>query len=202
MQLLPRPQRQINEVGNLRKQQLSKQPQLPNIEKLNVSNSGERVAIFINSSSLFDAATHLNIEIDYAKLLHCLTKKRKLVRAYFYIAIDGTNAKQQTVLLQMRRQGYRVVTKELIQRSDGSKKGNLDVEIAVDMLTLAKYCDILVLLGADDELVYAVSTVSYKGVQVEVVDSGILNNDSLLSAADCYIDLKKIKQEFQKELVS
>ena len=33
----------------------------------------------------------------------------------------------------MRRNGYRAVTKELVQFADDSKKSDLDVEIAVDM---------------------------------------------------------------------
>lgn len=202
MQLLPRPQKQSNKTGNLRQQKILKQPYLPNSEEINTGDRPqERVAVFINSSSLFTAATHLNIEIDYNKLLSCLTKKRKLLRAYFYIATDFNNKKEQIFIHQMRHQGYRVITKELIQRSDGSKKANLDVEIAVDMLTISKYCEALVLLGADEELLYAVDTVSYQGVQVEVVNLGILN-DELLSVADCYTDLKAIKHEFQKKRVS
>lgn len=201
MQLLPRPQKQSNKIGNLRQQQTFKQPYLPNNEEINIGDrSQERVAVFINSSSLFAAATRLNIEIDYNKLLSCLTKKRKLLRAYFYIATDFTNRKQQIFIHQMRHQGYRVIAKELIQRSDGSKKANLDVEIAVDMLTISKYCDALVLLGADEELMYAVNTVSYKGIQVEVVNLGILN-DEILSVADCYTDIETIKHEFAKKRV-
>jgi len=38
-------------------------------------------------------------------------------------------------LLWMRRNGYRVIAKDL-QLPDGSKKANLDVEIAVDMMAL------------------------------------------------------------------
>lgn len=203
MQLLPRPQRHSNKIDNSKQHQIFKQSHLQNIVEPDIANRHqERVAIFINGSSLFDVSTHLKIEIDYNKLLNYLTKKRKLLRAYFYMAIDFANKKQQTFIHQMRHQGYRVVTKELIQRSDGSKKANLDVEIAVDMLTLSRYCDTLVLLGADEELVYAVKIVSYKGVQVEVVDSGILNDESLLSVADYYTDFKTIKHEFQKRHVS
>lgn len=200
MQLLPRPQRD-NKLGIRSKQQQSlEQSQLEVIEKPNVANDNqERVGIFIDSSNLFFAATHLNVEIDYIKLLRCLTKKRQLLRAYFYTAIDSTDQKQQSFLLWMRRNGYRVVTKELIQHPDGSQKANLEVEIAIDMLTLARYCDTLVLLSAEEELIYAVNAVSYQGVQVEVVSLGLMTSNSLLRVADCYTDLEEIKQDIQKE---
>lgn len=199
MQLLPRPQ--LNKkLCILEQQQAPKQSRLEVIEKPNSNDNQERVAIFIDSSNLFSAASYLNVKIDYIKLLSCLTKKRKLLRAYFYTAIDSTNKKQQSFLLRMRRNGYRVVTKEVIQYPDGSKKANLEVEIAVDMLTLARYCDTLVLLSGAEELIYVVDALSYQGVQVEVVSSGLMNSDSLLSVADYYTDLEEIKQNIQKEL--
>lgn len=200
MQLIPRPQLNKKLSIESEQQQAFEQPRVRVIENPNVSNDDqERVAIFIDASNLFYAATHLNVEIDYTKLLRCLIKKRKLLRAYFYTVIDSTNKKQQSFLLWMRRNGYRVVTKELIQHPDGSKKANLDVEIAIDMLTLARYCSTFVLLSAESELIYAVNAVSYQGVQVEVVSLGLTTSDSLLSVADCYTDLEKIKQNIQKE---
>ena len=200
MHLLPRPQREHKLGIKSKQQQLFEQPGLQVVENKNVAHDfQERVAIFIDGSNLFLAATQLNVEINYTKLLRCLTKKRQLLRAYFYTAVDSTNKKQQSFLLWMRRNGYRVVTKELIEHPDGSKKANLEVEIAVDMLTLARYCDTLVLLSGEGELTYALDAVSYQGVQVEVVSLGSITSDSLLSVADCYTNLEEIKQDIQKE---
>jgi len=53
------------------------------------------------------------------------------VTLVFYTGVDRTNDKQQGFLLWMRRNGYRVIAKDLVQLPDGSKKANLDVEIAV-----------------------------------------------------------------------
>ena len=114
-----------------------------------------RVAIFIDGANLFYAALQLGIEIDYTKLLVRLTAGSKLLRSFFYTGVDRTNEKQQGFLLWMRRNGYRVVTKELVQLPDGSKKANLDVEIAVDMMTLAGSYDTAVLVSGDGDLAYA-----------------------------------------------
>jgi len=202
MPLLPRTQREHKLGRKSEQQQLFEQPGLQVGEKTNVAHDfQERVAIFIDGSNLFRAATHLNFEINYTKLLRCLTKKRQLLRAYFYIAVDSTNKKQQSFLLWMRRNGYRVVTKKLIEHSDGSKKANLEVELAVDMLTLARYCDTLVLLSGEGELTYALDAVSYQGVQVEVVSLGSMTSESLFKVADCYTDLEEIKQDIQQECI-
>lgn len=157
-----------------------------------------RVAIFIDGSNLFYAALQLGIEIDYTKLLHCLTAGARLLRAFFYTGVDRTNEKQQGFLLWMRRNGYRVVAKDLVQLPDGSKKANLDVEIAVDMMALVGTYDTAVLVSGDGDLAYAVDAISYRGVRVEVVSLRSMTSDSLINVADRYVDLEAIKESIQK----
>ena len=157
-----------------------------------------RVAIFVDGSNLFYAALQLGIEVDYTKLLGCLTAGSPLLRAFFYTGVDRANDKQQGFLLWMRRNGYRVIAKDLVLHPDGSKKANLDVEIAIDMLTLAGHCDTAVLVSGDGDLAYAVDAVSYKGVRVEVVSLRSMTSDHLINVADCYIDLDSIRDRIQK----
>lgn len=161
-----------------------------------------RVAVFIDGSNLFYAALQLGIEIDYTKLLTYLTKNNRLLRAFFYTGVDPTNDKQQGFLLWMRRHGYRVVAKDLVQFPDGSKKANLDVEIAVDMLTLANRIDTAILVSGDGDLAYAVNSIAYQGVRVAVVSLRSMTSDSLINVADHYVDLNTIKQTIQKPAAS
>ncbi len=157
-----------------------------------------RLAIFIDGSNLFYAALQLSIEIDYTKLLCYLTAGSRLLRAFFYTGVDPSNEKQQGFLLWMRRNGYRVVYKELVQLPDGSKKANLDVEIAVDMLSLVGSYDTAILVSGDGDLAYAVDAVSYRGVRVEVVSLRSMTSDSLINVSDRYIDLESIRDEIRK----
>ncbi|MEA5570092.1 NYN domain-containing protein [Calothrix sp. UHCC 0171] len=209
MQLFPRPQ--MNNQLRLQLEseteveppslQLSDEPEVSRSRRRKPQNRSDRdrVAIFIDGANLFYAAMQLNLEIDYAKLLRCLTKERQLIRAYFYTACDSSNDKQQGFLLWMSRNGYRVISKELIQFPDGSKKANLDVEIAVDMLVLSKSCDTIVLLSGDGDLAYAVNSIAYQGVQVEVVSLGSMTSDSLINVADAYTDLEEMKGKIQRK---
>lgn len=172
-----------------------------NIEELYTReqlNMRGRIAIFIDGSNLFYAALQLGIEIDYTKLLHSLTSSSRLLRSFFYTGVDRANEKQQGFLLWMRRNGYRVITKDLIQLPDGSKKANLDVEIAVDMLLLAGTYDTAILVSGDGDLAYAVNAVAYKGVRVEVVSLRSMTSDLLINVADRYVDLEHIKEGIQK----
>ncbi len=159
-----------------------------------------RVAIFIDGSNLFYAALQLGIEIDYSKLLYRLTGGSRLLRSFFYTGVDRTNEKQQGFLLWMRRNGYRVIAKDLVQLPDGSKKANLDVEIAVDMMALVGAYDTAILVSGDGDLAYAVDAVSYRGARVEVVSLRSMTSDSLINVADRYIDLDQIKEDIQKTI--
>ncbi|MFW6358678.1 MAG: NYN domain-containing protein, partial [Chroococcales cyanobacterium] len=127
-----------------------------------------------------------------------LTSGSRLLRAFFYTGVDSTNEKQQGFLLWMRRNGYRVISKDLVQLPDGSKKANLDVEIAVDMMALVGAYDTAILVSGDGDLAYAVDAVSYRGARVEVVSLRSMTSDSLINVADRYIDLDQIQEEIQK----
>jgi uncharacterized LabA/DUF88 family protein len=194
MHLIPRPQRQVS----VQQGAASQLP--PPIESAELVEEPEveRVIVFIDGSNLFYAALQLKLEIDYAKLLHCLTRNRRLTRAYFYTGVDRLNEKQQGFLLWMRRNGYRVVTKDLIQYPDGSKHANLDVEIAVDMLALAPYCDSVVLLSGDGDLAYVVNAIAYQGVKVEVVGLSSMTSETLINVADHYTDLATLQPVIQR----
>lgn len=159
-----------------------------------------RVAVFIDGNNLFHAARFHNIDIDYNKLLRILLGDGRLLRAFFYTGVDAGAERQQGFLLWMRRNGFRVVQKELKTFYDGTRKANLDVEIAVDMLSLAGRYDTAVLVSGDEDFVYAINAVAYKGCRVEV--AGFRSNTAprLIDVADFFIDLGDIAELIKKDL--
>ncbi|MGF1481519.1 MAG: NYN domain-containing protein [Cyanophyceae cyanobacterium] len=157
-----------------------------------------RIAVFVDGQNLFHAAMQLGIEIDYIKLLRCLTADSRLLRSFFYTGYDTGHNKQQNFLHWLRRHGYRVVAKELTQFSDGSKKADMTVEIAIDMMTLVSRYNTAVLVSGDGDLAYAVDAVCYQGVRVEVVGLRSMTSDRLINFADSYIDLAEIGHQIHK----
>ena len=168
------------------------------LSRLLPHNERGRTAIFIDGSHVFYAALQLDIELDYSQFLSALTKNAQLLRAFFYTGVDSTNEKQQGFLLWMRRNGYRVVTKELVPMPDGSKKVNLDVEMTVDMLTLAQHYDTAVVVSGNGNLAYGIDAVSQQGVRVEVVGLKSMTSDHLINVADTYLDLATLRTDIQK----
>ncbi|HEX8068689.1 MAG TPA: NYN domain-containing protein [Pyrinomonadaceae bacterium] len=158
-----------------------------------------RVAVFIDGNNLFHAARFHNIDIDYNKLLRVLLGDGRLLRAFFYTGVDTNAERQQGFLLWMRRNGFRVIQKELKTFYDGTRKANLDVEIAVDMLSLAGRYDTAVLVSGDEDFVYAVNAVAYKGCRVEVAGFRSNTAPKLIDVADYFIDLGEIADKVRKE---
>ncbi len=159
-----------------------------------------RVAVFIDGNNLFHAARSHNIDIDYNKLLRVLLGDGRLLRAFFYTGVNTGAERQQGFLLWMRRNGFRVVHKELKTFHDGSRKANLDVEIAVDMLSLAGRYDTAVLVSGDEDFVYAINAVAYKGCRVEI--AGFRSNTAprLIDVGDFFIDLGDIAELIKKDV--
>lgn len=154
-----------------------------------------RVAIFVDELGLSQAAKQLEIEIDYSKLIQCLTASATLLRAFFYSA----DKQHQSSLFWMRRHDHRIALKNLIHVPNRSKKNNPHVEIAVDMKILANRYDTAVIVSSNEQLTYAIKAVSCRGVRVEIVGLRSMTSNKLINAADWYIDLETIKQYIQMD---
>lgn len=158
-----------------------------------------KLAVFIDGNNLFHAARSLGIEIDYAKLLGVFCKYGPLMRAFFYTGVDENASKQQGFLLWMKRNGYKVVQKELKVFPDGTKRANLDVEIVVDMLNLSKSVDTIVLVSGDEDFAYALDNIAKSGKQVILAGFRVNTSPILMDVADYFLDLETLIDEIVKE---
>lgn len=157
-----------------------------------------RVAIFIDGANLFYAIGELGIRIDYTKFLKYLVGYDTLFRAIYYTGVEVTDEKQRGFFLWMRHHGFRVVSKPVLQRPDGSKKANLDVEMAMDIVSLAGPYDTAILVGGDGDLACALHQVSSRMARVEVVSLRSMTSEALIDVADSYVDLEEIKGKICK----
>jgi uncharacterized LabA/DUF88 family protein len=153
-----------------------------------------RTVVIIDGASLFYSVSQLGIEVDYIKLIQQLTQGGRLLRAFFYTGVDSSNERQKGFLHWMRCHGFRVVDKELNRLPDGTKKANLEVEMAIDMLQLAPHCDTIVVVSGNGELTYALDSASKLGVHVEVVCLRSMLSEKLLDVADSYTDLADLQE--------
>ena len=103
----------------------------------------ERVALFIDGANLYSASRNLGFDVDYRNLLEYFRRKANIIRAYYYSALLETEEYSPLKPLTdwLAYNGYSLVTKPAKEFTDAMGrrrvKGNMDIEIAVDMLELA-----------------------------------------------------------------
>ena len=166
----------------------------------------DRIALFIDGANLYSAAKSLNADMDFKKLIEFFRSRGVLVRAYYYTAIvEGEEYSPIRPLVDwLDYNGFTMVTKPVKRYTDASghtrTKGNMDVEIAVDMLSLAPNIDHAVLFSGDGDFRRLVEAVQDKGVRVSVVST--LKSqppqaaDELRRAADQFVDLADLLDVF------
>jgi len=159
----------------------------------------DRTALFIDGANLYSAAKALNVDLDFRKLLESFREKAVLVRAYYYTAVvEGEEFSPIRPLIDwLGYNGFSMVTKPVKRFTDAQghtrTKGNMDIEIAVDMLELAPHIDHVVLFSGDGDFRRLVQAVQAKGVRVTVVSTTKsqppMIADELRRQADAYIDM-------------
>lgn len=159
----------------------------------------ERVVVLIDGANLYSAAKGLAFDIDYRKLLDEFRKRGRFIRAVYYTALveDQDFSPIRPLVDWLDYNGYTLVTKPAKEYTDASGrrrfKGDMDVEIAVDLLQAAAYADHVFLFSGDGDFLAAVEAAQRKGVRVSVVSTIKSNppmaSDDIRRAGDNFVDL-------------
>lgn len=167
----------------------------------------EKTALFIDGANLYKAARALGFDMDYKSLLAKSRAASKLVRAYYFTAIQEDKEQDYSPLRPLvdwlDYNGYTMVTKMAREFTDavGKKrfKGSTDIELAVEMLTLAPKLDHVVLFTGNGDFKRAIEAVQAMGVRVTVVSTiksqPPMASDELRRQADRFFDLAELEKE-------
>ncbi len=168
----------------------------------------ERTALFIDGANLYSASRNLGFDVDYRNMLEFFRAKTNIIRAYYYSAILETEEYSPLKPLTdwLAYNGYTLITKPAREFTDAAGrrrvKGNMDVELAVDMLELAPKLDHVVLFSGDSDFRRLVESVQRLGVRVSVVStvrsSPPMVGDELRRQADQFIELADIAAGFTR----
>ena len=168
----------------------------------------ERLAVFIDGANLFAASRNLGFDVDYKNLLAYFRERSYLVRAYYYTALLETEEYSPLKPLTdwLAYNGYALVTKPAKEYTDATGrrrvKGNMDIEVAVDMLELAPRIDHAILFSGDADFRRLVEAVQRRGVRVSVISSirssPPMVADELRRQADHFVELLDIAPEFTR----
>lgn len=169
----------------------------------------EKLALFIDGANLYAAAKTLGFDIDYRKLLNWAGDRGQLIRAFYYTALieDQDYTPIRPLVDWLDYNGYTMVTKpakEFVDTQGRKKiKGNIDIELAIDMMELSDKIDHAILFSGDGDFRRLVEAAQRKGVRISVVStittSPPMIADELRRQADQFIDLRSMIEEIARE---
>ncbi len=170
-----------------------------------IFHQNERFALFIDGANLYASAKALNFDIDYKKLLSFFQSKGAMVRALYYTALveDQEYSPIRPLIDWLDYNGYTMVTKPTKEFTDATGrrkiKGNMDIELAVDVMEMVDHLDHIVLFSGDGDFRSLVESVQRKGKRVSVVSTlasqPSMVADELRRQADQFIDLVDLADE-------
>ena len=139
-------------------------------------------------------------------MIDAFREKAVLVRAHYYTAVtEGEEFSPIRPLIDfLGYNGFSMVTKPVKRFTDAQghtrTKGNMDIEIAVDMLELAPHIDHAILFSGDGDFRRLVQAAQAKGVRVTVVSTlksqPPMIADDLRRQADDFVDLVDLLKDY------
>jgi uncharacterized LabA/DUF88 family protein len=171
--------------------------------------ANERTALFIDGANLYSAARSLGFDIDYRRLREHFASQARVIRAMYYTALieDQEYSPIRPLVDWLDYNGFTMVTKPTKEFTDAAGrrkiKGNMDIELAVDLIEMAPHLDHIVLFSGDGDFRRLVEAVQRKGTRVTVVStvesSPPMVADELRRQADNFIDLRDLQELIERE---
>ena len=168
----------------------------------------ERIGLFIDGSNLYAAARALAFDIDYKRLLDYFSGKGRLIRAFYYTALmeEQEYSPIRPLVDWLDYNGYTMVTKPTKEFTDSQGrrkiKGNMDIELAIDVMEMAERLDHIVIFSGDGDFRRLVEAVQRKGVRVSVVSTvrsqPPMVADELRRQADYFMELQDLQPDIAR----
>lgn len=137
-----------------------------------------RVGIYIDA---YNISLNGGYAMRYDILRDFILREDNGLRLNTYVVFDEERAeedqeyreKQNGYFSVLRSFGYKVITKSVrrykTESGDWVTKGNVDIDMAVDMMTQSQNLDKVVLLTGDGDFIKAVSAIQSQGCRVELI---------------------------------
>ncbi len=134
-----------------------------------IDSAQPRVGVFVDVQNMFYAAKdRFERRVDYIKLLDLIVGPRQLIAAYAYI-VQIPEIKQGNFISLLEHNGYTIRSKDLRLRGDGSAKGDWDVGIAVDVVSMLGKLDVVILASGDGDFCPLADLIKQQNKRIEIV---------------------------------
>src|SRR4029078_958249 len=112
----------------------------------------------------YSAKYQYRAKLNFTKLLEAAGQGRQLVRAIAYI-VQTPDIDQTNFIKVLQQTGCEVKSKVLRLRPDGTAKGDWDMGMAIDAISMADRLDALVLVSGDGDFVHLVNIMKRRRVR-------------------------------------
>jgi uncharacterized LabA/DUF88 family protein len=161
-----------------------------------IKHPAQRVGVFIDTQNLYHSAKHLyKSRVNFANVLAEAVGDRVLVRAIAYV-ISTDTGEENNFFDALTKIGIETKVKGLQVFSDGAKKADWDVGIAIDAVKLAPKLDTVIIASGDGDFVPLIEFLDMHGVQVEVISFGKSSSQKLKEAAHAFTDMCENPKKF------
>lgn len=155
-----------------------------------IRHKDQRVGVFIDAQNLYHSAKNLyHRKVNFGEVVRMAVGDRKLIRSIAYV-IASDSDEEKGFFDALVKAGIETKIKDLQVFSDGAKKADWDVGLAIDCVKHASKLDAIIIISGDGDFVPAIDYVKTGfGCQVEVVSFGRSSSAKIKEAADLFIDL-------------
>ena len=150
-----------------------------------------RVGVFVDVQNMYHSAKNLyKGRVNFKELLRIATADRELVRAVAYVVKSDTK-EEKAFFEALEKAGYELKIKDLQIFPGGMKKGDWDVGLTIDVISIYKQLDVVVIVSGDGDYEPLVEYLKYSGLIVEVVGFRRSSSAKIIEAANNFIDLEE-----------
>lgn len=165
-----------------------------------------RVSVFIDASNIYYTYKKSGWKIDFEKFLNYLKEETELQEIYYYTAQDFNSEKQTSFISFLRKIGYKIRSKKVkfIKNKNknlkitGFHKGNLDIELTIDILETKNKYDTLILVSGDSDFEPLLKLMKKKYNKKCLVMATKYNISIELIKAAKFINFNKLKEYIKK----
>ena len=162
-----------------------------------IKHKEQRVGVFIDTQNLYHSAKNLfGHKVNFAKIVEDALAGRKLIRSIAYV-ITSEAGDEQGFFEALNKNGIETKTKDLQVFMGGAKKGDWDVGLAVDAITLAPKIDAAIIISGDGDFVPLVNYLqTHSGIQVEVASFAKSSSARLIETCNDFMDLSENPEKY------
>jgi len=161
-----------------------------------------KIYVFIDAANVFYSQHTLGWKISYSKLMKYFRNEcGQEVKCFIYVAYDENRKSEQKFLDMLDINKYILRTKAIkkiqVSKSHKKHKGNLDIELAFEMVELAEKYETAILMSGDSDFSVPIDRIKTKRKRIIVMSTRGRVAKELLDRAK-FVDLRKLKDKISQ----